>query len=349
LLDEVPHHPLLGLVLNPLGLSLFMRGELDEAEALARRSESLSAATGDRTALLCACLTHGLVQQMRGRPRIARDWFEKALDVGRDLDAGASRALLVADPGVMILGMLALGAVHLGLVDEGRERLAAARERARDLRAPLPEQAALWLDGLFEVRLGNPARVAEISEELRALAEEHALAPAQAAHLWFRGWAQAHLGDPSAGHRLIREGFELSVQLGIRSRASEVLGYAAEALARAGDWAGARQELDAAMQCADATGERDYLPQLLVLDARIADALGEGKRAGESIQQAIAEARAQEAPWLEMIALSAACGRKGATARQREALRLVLESVTGGRDTAPVASALALLEGKRKA
>src|ERR1039457_4706648 len=92
LLDKVPYYPLLGLVLNPLGLSLFMRGELDEAEALARRSESLSAATGDRTALLCACLTHGLVQQMRGRPRIARDWLEKALDVGRDLDAGASRA-----------------------------------------------------------------------------------------------------------------------------------------------------------------------------------------------------------------------------------------------------------------
>ena len=285
LLDKVPHYPLLGLVLNPLGLSLFMRGELDEAEALARRSESLSAATGDRTALLCACLTHGLVQQMRGRPRIARDWLEKALDVGRDLDAGASRALLVADPGVMILGMLALDSVHLGLVDEGRERLAAARERARDLRAPLPQMAAVWVDGLIEVRLGNPARVAEIAEQLRALAEEHALADAQAAHLWFRGWAQAHLGDPSAGHRLIREGYELSVRLGIRARAGEVLSYAAEALGNAGDWAAARQQLEAAMQCADAIGEREYLPQLLVLKARIEDALGE-REAGERIDTA---------------------------------------------------------------
>jgi len=135
----------------------------------------------------------------------------------------------------------------------------------------------------------------------------------------------------------------------MRARAGETLGYAAEALANAGDWVGARQELDEAMQCADAIGERDYLPQLLVLDAHIANGLGESKRANESIQQAIAEARAQEAPWLEMIALSAACERKGATTRQREALRLVLETVTGGRDTPPVLRALALLEGKRGA
>jgi tetratricopeptide (TPR) repeat protein len=128
-----------------------------------------------------------------------------------------------------------------------------------------------------------------------------------------------------------------------------VLSYAAEALASTGDWAGARRELDEAMQCADATGERDYLPQLLVLKARIEDALGERKRASESLRQAIAEARSQEAPWLEMIALSALCERKGATALHREELRLVLEKVAGGRDTAPVARALAVLEGKRGA
>jgi DNA-binding winged helix-turn-helix (wHTH) protein/tetratricopeptide (TPR) repeat protein len=349
LLDDLPQHPLRGLVLHPLGLSLCLRGELDEAEALARRSEGLSTATGDRTVLLCACVTHGLVQHLRGRPRIARDWLERALDVGRDLDASASPAVFVADPGIIILGFLALDSLHLGWVEQGRDRIAAAYARARDLRVPPPQMAALWLDGLFEVRLGNPARVAEISEQLGVLADEHALAGAHAAHLWFRGWAQAQLGDPRAGFRLIREGYELSVRLGIRAWASETLGYAAEALANAGDWAVARQQLDEAMHCANAIGEREYLPQLLALDARIAYALGESKRAGESIRQAIAEARAQEAPWLEMIALSAACERQDASVRHREALRLILERVTGGRDTPPVARALALLEGLRGA
>ena len=291
----------------------------------------------------------GLVQHLRGRPRIARDWFEKALDVCRDLDASTSRTVFVADPGVIVLGLLALDSVHLGLVEQGRERIAAVYERARDLRTPPPQMAALWLDGLFAVRLGNPARVADVSEQLRVLADEHALAGARAAHLWFRGWSVAQLGDPRAGYRLIREGYELGVRLGIRAWACETLGYAAEALARAGDWAWARQQLDEAMQCADAIGERQCLPQLLVLDARIAYALGESKRAGEAIRQAIDEARAQEAPWLEMIALSAVCERKDATKRHREALRLVLERVTGGRDTPPVARVLALLEGMRGA
>ena len=291
----------------------------------------------------------GLVQHLRGRPRIARDWFEKAFDVCRDLDASTSRTVFVADPGVIVLGLLALDSVHLGLVEQGRERIAAAYERARDLRTPPPQMAALWLDGLFAVRLGNPARVADVSEQLRVLADEHALAGARAAHLWFRGWSVAQLGDPRAGYRLIREGYELGVRLGIRAWACETLGYAAEALARAGAWAWARQQLDEAMQCADAIGERQCLPQLLVLDARIAYALGESKRAGEAIRQAIDEARAQEAPWLEMIALSAVCERKDATKRHREALRLVLERVTGGRDTPPVARVLALLEGMRGA
>ena len=291
----------------------------------------------------------GLVQHLRGRPRIARDWFEKALDVCRDLDASTSRTVFVADPGVIVLGLLALDSVHLGLVEQGRERIAAVYERARDLRTPPPQMAALWLDGLFAVRLGNPARVADVSEQLRVLADEHALAGARAAHLWFRGWSVAQLGDPRAGYRLIREGYELGVRLGIRAWACETLGYAAEALARAGAWAWARQQLDEAMQCADAIGERQCLPQLLVLDARIAYALGESKRAGEAIRQAIDEARAQEAPWLEMIALSAVCERKDATKRHREALRLVLERVTGGRDTPPVARVLALLEGMRGA
>ena len=101
--------------------------------------------------------------------------------------------VFVADPGVMILGLLALDSVHLGLVDEGRERLAAAHERARDLRAPCHRLAALWLDGLFEVRLGNPARVAEISEQLRALAEEHALPQAPRLHIFGFAAGRRHI------------------------------------------------------------------------------------------------------------------------------------------------------------
>jgi len=343
-LDDVPQHPLRGLFLHGLGFALWMRGELTEAHALARRSEALAAATEDGTALLCACLVHGLVQHLRGRPRMARDWLEKGVVAAEGLDATTSAAVFSADPGVVTLGLLGLELQPLGLVDQGRARIGAAHARARALREPGPQMAALWFEALFELRMGNPGRVAAIADELRARAEEHPLPQIRAAQLWFRGWAEAQLGDPRLGYRLIREGCEQAARLGIRAWRSETLGYAAEALVRAGDWPAARKHLDEAMEHASAIGEREYLTRLLLLDARVAQALGERDRAREAMRQAIAEARAQEAPWLEMIALSALCERGDATAEDFAALAQVVNQITEGLDTAPVARARALLK-----
>ena len=83
---------------------------------------------------------------------------------------------------------------------------------------------------------------------------------------------------------------------------------------------------------------------MLLLDARIADALGERDRAREAMRQAIAEARTQEAPWLEMLALSALCERDGATPEDFAALAQVVNQFTEGLDTAPVARARASLK-----
>jgi len=182
---------------------------------------------------------------------------------------------------------------------------------------------------------------------MAALIDEYALMPhARAAHLWLGGWAQARLGDPLAGYRRTRDGHEQAVPFGLRALASEARAYGAEALALAGDWAAARRELDVAMQCADAIGERQYRTQLLLLDARIADGLAEPQRSGESIRQAIAEARAQEAPWLELLALSARCERPDAGAEDFAALARILDQLKEGLDTAQVARARTLLKQK---
>ncbi|HSC07810.1 MAG TPA: AAA family ATPase [Steroidobacteraceae bacterium] len=349
LLDHAPHHPLRGLFLNALGFALQMRGELNEAQALAERSEALSRATEDRIAMLCACLVHGLVQHLRGRPRIAREWLEKGLYAAEGLDETTSPALFSADPEVIMLGLLAIELLHLGFVDQGRGRLRAAGERARRLREPGPRLAALWFEALFEVRMANPGRVADVAEQIRALVEEYEMPQGRAAHTWFGGWAQAQLGDPRAGYRHIREGYEEAARLGMRAWASETLGYAAEALALSGDWVAARHELEEAMQCASAIGEREYLPQLLLLDARIADALGEPTRAREAARQAIAEARVQEALWLELMALSALCERADATAEDIAALHHVVDRLTEGLETEPVARARSLLKAVGRA
>jgi tetratricopeptide (TPR) repeat protein len=349
LLGDAPQHPLRGLFLHGLGVVLYIRGELDEANVLAQRSEALADQTGDPTTRLCACLVHGLVEHVRGRPRVARDWLEKALAAAEGIDKTAPPALFAADPTVIALGVLALQLVHLGFVAQARARVREAHARARALGAPGPQAAALWFDAFVEVRMGNAERVADLASQMLALIEEYALMPhVRAVHLWLRGWAQARLGDARAGYDCIREGLEQAVPFDLRALMSEARAYGAEALARAEDWPAARRELDEAMHCADAIGERQYMTQLLLLDARIAEALGERDRARESVRKAIVEARAQEALWFELVSLSALCERTDATAKDFAELRRVVDQLTEGPDTPPVQRARALLKARRR-
>ena len=345
----MPQHPLRGLVLSVLGLAYEMRGELDQAAAIARRSEALWQANGDRTALVCACLVHGLLERHRGRPSIACEWLEKGIRAVEELDASTSRAVFVADPGVMMMGLVASELVQRGLVEQGRQRIEAARARALTLREPAPRQAAFWLEALFEVRMGNPEGVADAAERLAQLQDEYDGPEGKAAALWFRGWAEAHLGDPRAGHRLIREGHERVTRCGMRAYAGETLGYAAEALALAGDWAAARKQVAEAMQCAETAGDRSCRPGLLMLEARIADGLGERRRAHDALLEAIGEARTQEAAWLELLARLALCERGDPSIADLSALREVVEGLTEGLDMPAVARAKALVSRRAPA
>ena len=135
-----------------------------------------------------------------------------------------------------------------------------------------------------------------------------------------RGWVQARSGDPNGGFRLIREAYEDDLRLGMRAGGSEVLGYAAEALLRAGDWRAAQRQLDEAFEIVNSLGERVYLPQLMLIEAAIAEARGDVASAYESMRRAVTEARMQEAPWLELMALRELCAHDDATDDERRAL-----------------------------
>ncbi|MBV9892396.1 MAG: hypothetical protein JO090_16110, partial [Rhizobacter sp.] len=343
-LDEVPGHPLRALFLSALGLAQQMRGEAAKAAAVAQRSEALWKATGDRAALVCACMVHGLLARDAGRIAAAREWLERGIGEALALDASTSRAVFVADPAVLMLGLLALVLHDTGLVDDARTRLQAARERADALGQTTPRQAVCWLEALLAVRMHDPERVADAAARLSALQEEdYGMPEGKAAALWFRGWALAQRGDPREGHRVIREGHGAAARIGVRGFAGETLGYAAEALLLAGDAADARRTLDEAVRSAEATGERSALPQLSILAARIESALGDEKGARASLLDAIAQAREQGAAWLELLALTACCERGDATRAERSALGALLDRLDQARGTAAFARATALL------
>jgi tetratricopeptide (TPR) repeat protein len=342
LLDEAPQHPMRGRLLHGFGFMLTLRGEYGEALAVADRAEALGSTTNDPVLLSTACTMHGQVDQLQGRSGAARTWLERGLALVERLDVGPGEFLV--DPQVGLLGMLAVPLLHLGLVEDARAAVQRAYTRARDHQWPMATLTAIWYGALFEVRLGNTERVAALADEMHALVDEFALAHGRTACRWFRGWADARMGAPRKGYRRIRDAYDDNVRLGMHAGASEILGYATEALLLAGDLDAGKKQLEEALEIADKLGERVYLPQLLLMQAAIDRARGHGVVADAATGRAVAEARAQEAPWLELITLTELCAHDSARAEDRRVLAALVDRLPQAHDTIAVTNARKLLD-----
>ncbi|MDB5968020.1 MAG: transcriptional regulator [Hydrocarboniphaga sp.] len=343
LLQDLPDHAMRGRLLYGFGYMLSLRGEYAQALAVAGRAEALAAGSDDPALMLAVCIVHGEVHQLQGQPQAALAWIERGLAIAEALDVAAAE-VFVTDPQVTLLGMLTIELVHRGRVGQARAQVQRLRERARVLRQPMTQLVATWHEALFEVRLGNAERVAALAEEMQSLVDEFSLAQGQTACRWFRGWAQALNGAPLEGHRLIREAYEQNIRLGMRSGASEVLGYSAQALLLAGSTDAALAQLQEALQLADELAERVVLPQLWLLEAAIARAQARAEAGAASVRRAIDEARAQNAPWLELLALVDLCEHHEAAAAERSALAVLVERLPEASDTPPVRRARAILQ-----
>jgi hypothetical protein len=101
----------------------------------------------------------------------------------------------------------------------------------------------------------------------------------------------------------------------------------------AGDCAGAQKHLDEAMALSLRIGERVYIVPVLVLQGRIHATQGDADAARKSLRAALEEARAQQAPWLELMALVALCELKKPAKEDRVALKEARGRINGGSDT----------------
>ncbi len=344
LLAHAPGHRMRALLLHMLGMGLSVRGEYAAALSVAERTEKLATETSDPILMRAACLIQGDVRMLQGRPRIGCEWLERGAAIeSAPSPAAAPEDGLVADPHISILALLGLQLLHLGRVATARERLQEARDRARESAQPIAEMIAIWLETLAEVRLADVDRVDALASQMEALVEKFALAQGRNACGWFRGWVLAKTGRPREGFALIRDAYEENVGLGMRSGGAEVVGYAAEALLLAGDLDGAQAQLDEALEIAQTLGERIYLPQLLTIDASIARARGDSAQADASLRKAIAEAREQQARWLELEPLAQLCASSTAKRGDREALAALIAAMPEASATRAVSTARALL------
>jgi hypothetical protein len=92
-----------------------------------------------------------------------------------------------------------------------------------------------------------------------------------------------------------------------------------------------------------------YLPQLFLLEAAVCRARGGSDAADAAVRRAVDEARAQEAPWLELMALVELCERDGATAEDRQALAALVDRLPEAIGTTTLTKAQALLDRAKPA
>jgi hypothetical protein len=343
LLAGEPGHPMRGRLLHGVGYLRILRGEFDHALEVATQAEALSADTQDPLLMLAACAARAEAHHLQGRTRDARAWIGRGLAIAETLDTLGAESF-TADPQVSLRGLLAIELVRSGLVGQARAQVEQARRRAHDLRQPMTRLVATWHEALLEVLLGDAERVGALADEMGLLVEEFALEQGRAACQWFRGLSLARAGHPAEGHRMIRDAYLRNSQLGMRAGAGEVLGYAAEALWLAGDGAAAQSQLREAIEIAEGLGERVYMPQLRLLESAIARGLGRGADASASARRAVDEARAQEAPWLELLALVELCQHHDATAGERRALGAILGQLPAMADLDAARRARALVK-----
>ncbi len=319
LLTDVPLHPMRGLLFHGAGQVLNLRAEYAEALATADLADALLAETSDPLLELAACTARGQAYMMQGRPRAARESLERGLPA-IDSTSAASEQRFIADPRLTLLPLLSVQLANLGLVKQARERLKQAYALVDRLAQPMSLMVTMWFDALVEVRLGDAERVGALADQMSSLVDKFALAQGRTACRWFRAWADARRGNTRESFRQIRAAYEENTALGMIAGGSETLAYAAEALVLQGDFDGAEEQLEQGLEIVSRYGERIYLPQLLLIQGAVARARGQLAAADASIRRALEESRAQEAPWLEMLALTDLCAGSTAKSADRRAL-----------------------------
>jgi len=306
LCDRLPQTPSRAATLNGLGWIYYVRGEFAQALGVAERLETISTQHPDAPLRVLACNLRGVALVNTGKLVAGCEWLEQGIAECVALGGLDSRADVVIDPEVSMRMNVAPALANRGLIDQARAHIRTGTDRAYRMGHPMSVMLSHWCGGMVAARLGETKDLARHAGELSKVVESAMIAQARGPALWLRGLAEARLGKPRIGYGRILEGYECHARHGMYGGCSEVLGYAAEALILAEDWTAAQMQVDAAFELAARIHERLYLPDLLLLRARIQMHEGNEAAAHALLEESQREARAQGAFTQERNALVAA-------------------------------------------
>ncbi len=190
---------------------------------------------------------------------------------------------------------------------------------------------------------GQHARMAELAGVTAELTDQRGLEWQRGwAHMWL-GWAQAANGEPRPGARRIGDVLDRWAATGENLARTHGLALRAQALALAGDRDAALDDIDAALEFTERTGQRYLESELHRLRGEFLHALGRVADASRCLQRSFAVARRQGARILELraaVSLARHCG-------EIEPLTTATGAFDGDADLTDLAEARTLLERLR--
>lgn len=197
----------------------------------------------------------------QGHSRALRE-FEEALE-SYDPSLHSAHALRFGqDPKSVALSVAIWIDAMTGHPDRAERRLAEGLAHARDCSHPFSEAYLLTNAAALRYMLRDATACREHAERAIAIGTRYGFPTWLAAGEMFRGWARLVQGEPGAGPEEIERHFDVFEKIRLSLYAptrAEVLSQAQEL---AGNVAGAFASVERAIECAERTGERWYLPEL---------------------------------------------------------------------------------------
>ena len=342
--NQLPMHPARAIALNGYGASLYTRGEYAKLIELAERMEALEKGPDSTAIEVMVCLFRAAVTCARGQCGESTEWWHRAIALCESITDRSKFPAFIVDPECGIRANSVRALFQRGLFDEARRQSAQSIEMARELGQPLAQVLAHWRAGMLEVRLGRPERVIEHADRVAGVVGKTCIAQGDGPSRYLRGWAEARLGDPARGLANILDGLERHLRIGMIANSTEVMAYAAEAQVLARDFKGAARQLAEAFARSRDLDEQDYVPILLLLQARVADGQGDAAGALRWLREAVRIARAQQAQGFELKAAIALAEHPASDPADREALSALCAQLREGHDIPDMQRARQLIE-----
>ena len=256
------------------------------------------------------------------------------------------------DPGVCARMVGGLAAWFAGFPDRAGVLSAEAIGLGRTLGDPFSYAMALSFGSSVALMRREPEIVEERCAAMQRLLDDHQLGLGHFGSIVKinRGWAAAVTGRPDKGCELAKEGLSETRRSGF-ARFSFQLGIMAEVLHLTGDFPAALDVIEEAIQVAEETGERRWLPRLLHDKAHsLMAATGGVSAAEDALKNSVFVARQQQARSAELRAatsLARLWRDQGKREEARDLLAPVYGWFTEGFDTLDLKEAKALLDELR--